>query len=70
MVFVKRETTGGPKTLDFRNVIIALVVLAILLIATFYAHNIVWDDGAKNLMTAFTNARRGQSVQTSEAQRH
>ncbi|HOX36338.1 MAG TPA: hypothetical protein PLO06_11640 [Methanoregulaceae archaeon] len=49
---MKRETTG--KTLDFRNVLIALVVLAILLIATFYAHNIVWDDGAKNLMTAFT----------------
>lgn len=71
MVFVKREGTTGPKTLDFRSVGIAVAFLIFLLLATFYSHNISWDSGADSLMTAFTSgvgvfigALFGESVAT------
>jgi len=52
MLFYK--VTKGAVELNTLNVIVAVVFLAFLLLAAFYAHNIGWESGASSILAAFT----------------
>ena len=48
------RVTKDAVELNTQNVIIAVVFLAFLLIAAFYAHSIGWESGASTILAAFT----------------
>ena len=48
------RVTKDAVELDTQNIIIAVLFLAFLLVASFYAHYIGWESGASTILAAFT----------------